>query len=395
MGNACTTPPPEQSPPQQPKQTPAPIAQTSQQKPASTTAAPVVPVQKPVDKPVATQPVVQQPSAKAAPAEQPKKESTVYSGDLLAKNYDIIKVLGRGAYATVSLARHKETGKEWAVKVIDFSKMDLAEDKWMLDNEVDILRRIHHPHITSLHEIYRSRTNLSLVMDLCKGGELFEQIVKRGHYSEEDARRIMAEIVSAVEYLHANGVVHRDIKPENLLLVDESPEAAVQLTDFGLSGIAKKSDMSLFVGTPQYMAPEVLDEVEYGAPVDMWSVGVVLFVLLAGYLPFDAEDDDTLFSAIRSSQPAYHLYPSLWRSVSDGAKDLIGKLFVRDPLKRLTATQALQHPWLKNQASTAHLGGAVELLSKYNARRKLKAAMNTVRLVTRLTKMGGFLSSSN
>lgn len=371
---------------------------------SSDTAAQPLPAQKhidvkpaePVGKPVVETPSPKEDPPKAVVAPTPKHTESVstqpaaqISADQLTKNYELTKVLGRGAYATVHLAVHRQTGKEWAVKVIDFAKMDVDQDRWMLDNEVEILRRIHHPHITSLHEIYRGKTSLSLVMDLCRGGELFEQIVKRGHYSEENARRITHDILSAVEYLHANGVVHRDIKPENLLLVDNSEDAAVQLTDFGLSGIAKKSDMTLFVGTPQYMAPEVLDEVEYGAPVDMWSVGVVIFVLLAGYLPFDAEEEDKLFALIRSGRPAYNLYPSLWKTVSDSAKDLISKLFQPDPKRRLTASQALKHPWLQTQANTAHMGETLVLLSKYNARRKLKAAMQTVRVVTRLSKLGG------
>ena len=128
---------------------------------------------------------------------------------------------------------------------------------------------------------------------------------------------------------------------------------------------------------------------EYGPPVDMWSVGVVLFVLLAGYLPFDAEEEDKLFALIRSGKPAYNLYPSLWKTVSDSAKDLIGKLFQPDPKKRLTASQAIKHPWLQTQANTAHMGETLVLLSKYNARRKLKAAIQTVRVVTRLSKLGG------
>jgi len=258
------------------------------------------------------------------------------------------KVLGQGYFAVVKVGKDLKTGEEVAIK---FVKKSLVEREETLANEIDILGAIDHPHVVGLRAIFDTEEILFIVMDLMKGGELYEEIVKRKSFSEKDASRIMQQLFSALAYLHEHGIVHRDLKLENLLLVKESdPELTLKLADFGLSKLYSGKALQTACGTPFYVAPDILLGDGYTEGVDMWASGILLYVLLSGRLPFAADTDAELFKLIMAGD-------LVWKSpqfdtVSAEAKDLISKLVVVDPESRYTAKQALAHPWIVTKAGT-------------------------------------------
>lgn len=281
-------------------------------------------------------------------------------------DFDFVKDLGSGAFSVVKLAKNKKTGAKRAVKIVDKIAVGI-EKKEMLDREIDILRRIQHPNIISITDIYETPEYLYLVMEVATGGELFDAIVKRGKYSERDAARIVRQIAEACRYLHSKGIVHRDLKPENLLLSDDSENAVVKIADFGLSKIMDaQAVLQTACGTPGYVAPEVLMGHGYHQEVDVWSIGVITYILLVGYPPFYAENNAKLFDKIMAGQ--YAFTSPYWDKISAEAKDLIRHLLVVDPKKRFTSLQVLQHPWIKeNVQSTDNLFATLESLKKTNS----------------------------
>jgi len=288
--------------------------------------------------------------------------------------YDVKKELGSGAFSIVKLAIHKKTKEQRAIKMID--KDAIKEKKEMLEREVDILKRIQHPNIIAVVEIYETPRYLNLVMELATGGELFDSIVSRGKYSEKDAARIVQQVASAVSYLHSIGIVHRDLKPENLLLENKTPEARVKLADFGLSKMMEaQSVLQTACGTPGYVAPEVLIGEGYNQEVDVWSIGVIMYILLCGFPPFYAENNSKLFEKIMSG--SYSFPSPYWDKVSSSSKDLIRCMLVVDPKKRFTSAQVLEHPWIRG------LVGSDEPLS--DAQTNLKKTKSEESKVTLLT----------
>uniref|UniRef100_A0A665U664 Calcium/calmodulin-dependent protein kinase type IV n=1 Tax=Echeneis naucrates TaxID=173247 RepID=A0A665U664_ECHNA len=273
-----------------------------------------------------------------------------------------------GATSVVYRCEEKQTQKPFAVKVLK-----KTIDKKIVRTEIGVLLRLSHPNIIQLKEIFETDTDISLVLELVTGGELFDRIVERGYYSERDAAHVIKQILEAVAYLHENGVVHRDLKPENLLYADLSLDAPLKIADFGLSKIIDDQvTMKTVCGTPGYCAPEILRGNAYGPEVDMWSVGVILYILLCGFEPFfDPRGDQYMYSRILNCD--YEFVSPWWDEVSVNAKDLVSKLIVLDPHKRLSVREALQHPWVLGKAARfSHMDTTQRKLQEFNARRKLK-----------------------
>ncbi|XP_049860571.1 calcium/calmodulin-dependent protein kinase type II alpha chain isoform X4 [Schistocerca gregaria] len=300
-------------------------------------------------------------------------------------NYDLKEELGKGAFSVVRRCVQKSTGLEFAAKIINTKKLS-ARDFQKLEREARICRKLQHPNIVRLHDSIQEENFHYLVFDLVTGGELFEDIVAREFYSEADASHCIQQILESVNHCHQNGVVHRDLKPENLLLASKQKGAAVKLADFGLAIEVQGEQQAWFgfAGTPGYLSPEVLKKEPYGKPVDIWACGVILYILLVGYPPFWDEDQHRLYAQIKAG--AYD-YPSPeWDTVTPEAKNLINQMLTVNPSKRITASEALRHPWIcqrERVASVVHRQETVDCLKKFNARRKLKGAILTTMLATR------------
>nr|XP_049577592.1 calcium/calmodulin-dependent protein kinase type II delta 2 chain isoform X2 [Syngnathus scovelli] len=299
--------------------------------------------------------------------------------------YQLFEELGKGAFSVVRRCVKISSGQEYAAKIINTKKLS-ARDHQKLEREARICRLLKHPNIVRLHDSISEEGFHYLVFDLVTGGELFEDIVAREYYSEADASHCIQQILESVHHCHVNGIVHRDLKPENLLLASKLKGAAVKLADFGLA-IEVQGDQQAwfgFAGTPGYLSPEVLRKDPYGKPVDMWACGVILYILLVGYPPFWDEDQHRLYQQIKAG--AYDFPSPEWDTVTPEAKDLINKMLTINPSKRITASEALKHPWICQRSTVAsmmHRQETVECLKKFNARRKLKGAILTTLLVTR------------
>ncbi|XP_061586573.1 calcium/calmodulin-dependent protein kinase (CaM kinase) II beta 1 isoform X25 [Cololabis saira] len=299
--------------------------------------------------------------------------------------YQLYEELGKGAFSVVRRCVKLATGQEYAAKIINTKKLS-ARDHQKLEREARICRLLKHPNIVRLHDSISEEGFHYLLFDLVTGGELFEDIVAREYYSEADASHCIQQILEAVLHCHQMGVVHRDLKPENLLLASKCKNAAVKLADFGLA-IEVQGDQQAwfgFAGTPGYLSPEVLRKEAYGKPVDIWACGVILYILLVGYPPFWDEDQHKLYQQIKAG--AYDFPSPEWDTVTPEAKNLINQMLTINPAKRITAQEALKHPWVCQRSTVAsmmHRQETVECLKKFNARRKLKGAILTTMLVSR------------
>lgn len=292
----------------------------------------------------------------------------------LEKIYEIKETLGQGAFAKVKRCRERSSGKEFAVKII---KKDNIENRENIMNEITILKNVCHLNILKLHHVFETKRHIYLVTDLLEGGELFDLIVKRGYLTEAETSKIMRRILQAVSYLHLKNICHRDIKPENILFGISGDIESVRVTDFGLSKIVNdKNNLKTACGTPSYVAPEILKGGNYGLEVDMWSCGVILYVLLCGFPPFYSDNDANLYELIKSG--SYSFPNPYWADISESAKDLITKLLIVEPSKRMTAVQALLHPFITNYRSLSFNRGIRRELSEYLVtQKKLKKGVGT------------------
>ncbi|XP_048403839.1 calcium/calmodulin-dependent protein kinase type 1 isoform X2 [Stegostoma tigrinum] len=300
--------------------------------------------------------------------------------------YEFKEVLGTGAFSEVVLAEEKQTQKLVAIKCIPKKALEGKENS--IENEIAVLRKIKHPNIVSLEDIYESPTHLYLVMQLVSGGELFDRIVDKGFYTEKDASMLIQQILDAVTYLHELGIVHRDLKPENLLYYSVDEDSKIMISDFGLSKIeGTGSVMSTACGTPGYVAPEVLAQKPYSKAVDCWSIGVISYILLCGYPPFYDENDAKLFEQILKAE--YEFDSPYWDDISDSAKDFIQHLMEKDPNKRYTCDQALQHPWIAGDtALDKNIHESVSAQIKKNfAKSKWKQAFNATAVIRHMRKL--------
>lgn len=295
--------------------------------------------------------------------------------------YDIKALIGRGSFSKVVRVEHKSTKQPYAIKLIETK---YKEGREVCESELNVLRRVRHTNIIQLIEVFETQDRVYMVMELATGGELFDRIIAKGSFTERDATRVLQMVLDGVKYLHTLGITHRDIKPENLLYYHPGADSKIMITDFGLASTRKKGDdymMKTTCGTPEYIAPEVLIRKAYTNSVDMWALGVVSYILLSGTMPFEDENRTRLYRQILKGKYSYSGEP--WPSVSNLAKDFIDRLLMVDPNERMTAVQALKHPWIVSMAAASsmknlHRSISQNLLKRASSRcQSTKSAQST------------------
>ena len=315
-----------------------------------------------------------------------KKESKIqitkslfiqYKEGLIEKDYDILETVGSGAFATVKKVVHKLTNQTRALKIIKKSE---EEDQKNLIREVNILSKLVHPNIMQIFEYYEDETFFYIITEYCAGGELFDELIKKGSFKEIEASFIMKQIFSAVSYIHSNNIVHRDLKPENILLDTDEGKNIIKIIDWGTARYYDKNKkMNRISGTPYYIAPEVIMG-NYDEKCDIWSCGVIMYILLCGYAPFNGETDEKIFEKIKLGK--YTFPKKEWDYVSSEAKDLIKHLLEYNPKKRYSANDVLKHHWMIKGNINVKIDKSFVLhslvnMKKFHAERKLQQAALT------------------
>ena len=303
-----------------------------------------------------------------------KSSFVAYKTNNISKDYTLGKTLGSGSFGTVRKAIHKETKQERAIKILKKSGQD--EEKFFL--EVNILSKLTHPNIMHIYEFYEDKANYYIVSELCKGGELFDMITEKGAFKESEACPLMHQLMSAITYCHQNRIVHRDLKPENILLEDKNRDnPVIKLIDWGGARyFSKHKKMTKINGTPYYIAPEVLSET-YNEKCDVWSAGVILYILLCGYPPFNGETDKEIMEAVKKGE--FDFPEEEWSVITEEGKDLIKKMLTYDPKKRLSAAQTLGHPWFqtfkgKNKGDKKIAQSALDNMKRFKRNKQFEQA---------------------
>jgi len=300
--------------------------------------------------------------------------SRFFTKDHVEKYYTVKEKLGSGSFSVVKLGVNKKTGEEVAIKIIEKKRVG---EKKMMQTEIDILNQVHHPNVIELREMFETSTHLYLVMEIVTGGELFDRIVQQGSFNEKEASYVTKQVLSGVAYLHSIGIVHRDLKPENLLCATRD-SLDIKITDFGLSKILSTEAVSMFTacGTPSYVAPEVLKCEGYDKSVDLWSVGVIVYIILCGFPPFHHENNALLFELIMSGR--FSFPDPYWTNISSQAKDFVKGLLIVDSVNRMTAQSALKHPWITGDVRPTLLASdTMRSLKEYNRSRREENKKNS------------------
>ncbi|KAF2674613.1 Pkinase-domain-containing protein [Microthyrium microscopicum] len=294
--------------------------------------------------------------------------------------YRFGRTLGAGTYGIVREADGPQ-GK-CAIKII--LKKNVKGNEQMVYDEMDMLSRMHHPHIVTFQEWFESKDKWYIVTELATGGELFDRICEKGKFTEKDAAETIRQVLDAVDYLHERNVVHRDLKPENLLYVNRDPDSQLVLADFGIAKTLSGNEvLTTMAGSFGYAAPEVMEKKGHGKPVDMWSMGVITYTLLCGYSPFRSESMGDLIEECRGERVIFH--PRYWNDVSDDAKDFIKKLLKADPRQRPSSHEALKHIWLTGKNASDH--NLLPEIKAYVAKARLRRGIELVKLANRIESL--------
>jgi len=303
--------------------------------------------------------------------------------------YTLGRKIGEGTFSAIIEANKRGTSESYPVKILTKARLT-KEDEVALKNEISVLNELKHEHITRLYEVFEEKRFWYIVTEKMTGGELFDRIVSKSVYNEKEARDVCKILFEAIGFCHSKSVAHRDLKPESLLLKSDKNDSDVKIAGFGFAKkVLTPNLLTTQCGTPGYVAPEILEGIAYGTKCDMWSLGVIIYIILGGYPPFNEQNQFELFREIRKGQ--YEFHKEYWGSVSADAKDLISSLLTVQPSKRITADQALQHRWMLQDArvlSTQDLGNNLSELRKYNAKKKFKSAINAVIITNKLTSLG-------
>lgn len=300
--------------------------------------------------------------------------------------YEIIKSLGSGNFAEVKLAKEKATGQLVSLKLIDKTKCD--EDAFK--KEYLIQRHFDSPYIIDIISYFEDTENFVIVMEYANGGELFDAIIENGPFSENDAARLIQQILIGLKLLHDNKIIHRDLKPENILISkdEKTKESTIKISDFGLARlISGEKIITDFLGTMYYAAPEIISKRPYDSSIDIWSLGVVIYVLLSAFYPFEAETSDETKEKILAAKYDFNL-PE-WDYISEQGKDFVKQMLQLDPEKRISIDDALKHPWMTGNAPKLQLPDLRDHLRKYNLNRRLKNVTSSTRAVLSLKKIAG------
>lgn len=336
-------------------------------------------------------PVVAAPRATNVAAEPrrsiPIEDSS--SNKSFAELYKMGKQLGEGAFSVVKDGVHKQSHESFAIKIVTKSKLT-REDEDALKDEIAVLRELQHQHIIRLYDVFDEPQYYYLVTEKMSGGELFDRIVQKSYYNEKEARDVCKILFEAIRYCHTHNVAHRDLKPENLLLCSEQNDSDIKIADFGFAKKVKApNSLTTQCGTPGYVAPEILEGVPYDTKADMWSLGVIVYILLGGYPPFIEQNQRDLFRKIRKGQ--YEFHEEYWGQVSSDAKDLISSLLTVSPSRRLNANESLKNKWISSDAqklAAKDLGKNLNEFKRFNAKRKFKGAVKAVIASNKITSLG-------
>jgi calcium/calmodulin-dependent protein kinase I len=321
-------------------------------------------------------------SAPGGTAAEPRRNAPIEdstSGKKFSDLYKLGKELGEGAFSTVKEGAHRQSGGSFAIKIVTKSKLT-HEDEVALKDEISVLKELKHNNIIRLYDVFEENQFYYLVTEKMAGGELFDRIVQKSYYNEKEARDVCKILFEALRYCHSHKIAHRDLKPENLLLSSATDDTAIKIADFGFAKRVKKpNSLTTQCGTPGYVAPEILEGVPYDQKADMWSIGVIVYILLGGYPPFIEQNQRDLFRKIRKGQ--YEFHEEYWGGVSRDAKDMITGLLNVNCDKRLTAEGALADKWIMGsdaKLEAQDLGVNLEQFKKFNAKRKFKGAVKAV-----------------
>jgi calcium-dependent protein kinase len=311
----------------------------------------------------------------------------------IQEDYSFGKQLGQPgafgvAYLVTSTSKRASSAiaKRLACKMIKKNRIGSKAEREShfeaLRGEIAVMRKLKHQNIIQLYDVYEDKENLYLVLEFCAGGELFDRISAKHHYSEKDAAFVLRQIFAGLGEMHRQKIAHCDLKPDNFLFLTEKEDSVLKIIDFGMSKFVKPHQKKkLLCGTPYYVAPEVLRE-EYNEACDVWSMGVVTFIMIFGFPPFNGENDEAIFQAIESGfspvvKEGFGAYFPSKLPVSEAAKDFITRLLTKNPLKRITVAEALEHPWLGGQASSLPMEREVlKGLTKLGAHSKLRTAVS-------------------